>query len=57
MGIITQANAQNVLKEMEQHGVMVIASGRVVYVYKVDIYFSFENVHILSFSCMRKLIK
>ena len=49
MGIITQEHAQNVLKEMEQHGVMVTACGRVVAVYQVNIDFSFENVQILSF--------
>ena len=48
MGIISQAHAQNVLKEMEQHGVMVIAGGRVVAVYQVNIDFSIENVHIFN---------
>ena len=49
MGIITQTHAQNVLMEMEQHGVMVTACGRVAAVYQVNIDFAFEKVHILSF--------
>ena len=53
MGIITQAHAQNVLKEMEQQGVMVTASGRVVAVYQVNIDFLIENFHILSFLIVR----
>ena len=57
-GLIKLAHAQNVLKETEQHGVRVTVCGRVVAVCQVNIDFSFENVHILSFfSCMRKLIK
>ena len=49
VGTMKHPHAQNVLKEMEQHGVMVTACGRVVAVYQVNDNFSFENVHILFF--------
>ena len=48
--IIKQIHAQNVLKEMEQVGVMATVCGRVVAVQQQVNFFSLENVHILSFN-------